>query len=351
MAVHRLKAFTQGMRATMTDISTRVHAIETTGELKRPPSYRTFRAMSCQEELTATEELYARMDDSEGTDRIKSLSECRKFAWFARNVETNYVHVVSNSCRLRWCPLCSSGRTGYIIQNLTPWMKKIKVPRFMTLTMKHSAESLSEQIRVLYSHFRTLRKHKWFKKYVCGGVWFFQVSLSKRSDEWHPHLHCVLQGKYIPKGELSKRWEQITNGSKIVDLKLVRDPNETAKYVARYSARPAQLMNYPLELRVEIFVAMHRRRLAGTWGTARGVSLSPPTSVESEKYVKVGTWATVTYMEKEDEAAKQILDAWRNHLPLEPSVSVKSFDDFIDDAPFSKPNESDEYCQLHLDFL
>ena len=152
----------------------------------------------------------------------------------------------------------------------------------------------------------------------------------------------------MPKKELSARWEKITNGSKIVDLKLVRDPDETAQYVARYSARPAQLKQYPLELRVEIYIAMHRRRLAGTWGTAKGVSLSPPTSVESDKYEKVGTWNTITCLEHDVDDAKSILDAWRNHKPLEPSINVNQFDNFIDNAPFSEPNESDEYCQLHL---
>lgn len=325
----------------MTEVATQVHAVETTGEQSDYDSYRTFRAIPVKEELQATQELYDRIDSIDGTDRTSSLNECRKYAWFARRVEDNHVHVVSNSCRLRWCPICSKGRTNYIIQSLTPWMRKVKVTRFLTLTMKHTDDSLSEQIATLYDHWRTLRKHKWFKKYVSGGVWFFQVTLSKRSDSWHPHLHCIVQGKYIPKMELSARWERITNGSKIVDIKLVKDPEETASYVARYSARPARLREYPLELRIEIYIAMHRRRLCGAWGSAKGISLSPPTKVDADKFTRVGSWSTVMHLRHQSEYAREILRAWKDGTPLADDVTLIEIDREIDNLPSIKFTESD----------
>lgn len=333
----------------MANEPTQVHAIETTGEGRDYQSYRSYRAGFVSEELKATKELYEKIDSDDGKDRSKALNECRLYSFFARNVETNRVHVISNSCRLRWCPICSTGRTGYIIHNLTPWMKKIKVPRFMTLTMKHSNDSLSEQIGTLYRNFRTLRKHKWFRKYVRGGVWFFQVKLSVNGEQWHPHLHCIIQGDYIPKMELSKRWEQITGDSKIVDVKLVRDTENTAGYVARYSARPAQLSKYPNELRVEIFIAMHGRRLAGSWGTARGVSLSPPTKVDSDKYVRIGSWSTVLALRETNDDAKSIFKAWSMNTDLDPKVTCQWADDFIDNKPFQDGYVTDKYVEPYLD--
>lgn len=334
----------------MTESPTSLDAVETSVSHSIFHSYRSYRSSTCLEELQATIELYSKLDNIEGKFKTRALQDCRQFAWFARNIETNRVHVVSNSCRLRWCPICSKGRTGYIIQSLTPWMKSKKVTRFLTLTMKHSQDDLGTQITRLYSHFRALRKHRWFKKHVSGGVWFFQVKLSAKRDEWHPHLHCIVSGKYIPKMELSRLWEQITTDSKIVDVKLVRDPNDTASYVARYSARPAQLRRYPLDLRMEIYSAMHGRRLCGTWAAAKGVSLRPPTSVDSAKFVKLGSWNTVEHMRHSDIDAKTIFDCWYQKETINPDVSVYYVDRFINDLPNITFTESDNGPEPQFDF-
>lgn len=325
----------------MAESPTQLDAVETTVNLTADVSYRSFRVASCLDELEATKELYAKIDSADNKSRSSALEECRKYAWFARNVETNRVHVVSNSCRLRWCPICSKARTSYIINNLSPWMMNRKVTRFMTLTMKHTDASLSDQIARLYSCFRTLRKHKWFKKHVSGGIWFFQVKLSPNRQNWHPHLHCIITGKYIPKMELSKLWLKITGNSKIVDVKMVRDPSDTATYVARYSARPAQLRHYHLALRIEIFAAMHGRRLCGSWGVAKGVSLSPPTSVESTKFVKLGSWSQVQHLRHSDIDAKTIYDCWIHGEVIDPIVTLEWIDAALDDVPALKFTDVD----------
>lgn len=332
----------------MAEAVTSVHNIETTGTPRIYESYRAFRASSCPDELQATEELYSYMDNQEGKDRLSLLNGCRKLAWFARNKETNHVHVISSACRLRWCPLCSTGRCGYITHNLIPWISGLKHPRFLTLTLRHSNASLTCQINSLYTHFRTLRKNKWFRDHVAGGVWFFQIKLSSKVDQWHPHIHCILHGKYIPQLELSKLWLKITKTSNIVDIRMVRNPKEAADYVARYSARPAKLAKYPLTLRVEIFNSMHRRRLCGTWGSARGVSLSPPTSVTTDKFERLGTFSTVLFMRCTSADAKAIYEAWLDKVTLPPGISLIHVDNFIDDLPDSENWESDEVYDPQL---
>jgi hypothetical protein len=310
--------------------STQLDAVETTASQAHPDSYRTFRFSDCLDELKATEELYSRIDGVDGKSRLEALSKCRMFAFFARDVETSRVHVISNSCRLRWCPVCSKARTNYIIHSLSPFMENRKVTRFLTLTVKHNNMSLSNQVTRLYDRFRTLRKSSWFKKHVSGGIWFFQIKLSANRKSWHPHLHCIITGKYLPKMELSRLWLNITGDSKIVDVKMIRNARETATYVARYSARPAQLRNYDIELRIEIFTAMHNRRLCGSWGVAKGVSLSPPKSVTSDKYVRLGSWSSVLSLRHSDIDAKTIYDCWYEKDVIDPSVSIRHIEDFID---------------------
>jgi hypothetical protein len=334
----------------MAESSTSVHNIETTGPPEDYPTYRAYRASTCGEELDATFELYSRVDKEEGKQRIDLLTNCRKFAWFSRNVETNKVSVISNSCRLRWCPICSRGRAGYIIHNLKPWIAGLVRPRFLTLTLKHSNAPLSDQISTIYKHFRMLRKHKWFRSRVAGGVWFFQIKLSSKADQWHPHIHCILHGKYLPHSELSKLWLRITGSSPVVDIRAVRDPEEAADYVARYSARPAQLRSYPIDLRVEIFCAMHRRRLCGSWGSARSVSLSPPARVESDRFVRLGSWTQIMFRKSVDPDAREIYRCWMLQKELARDITLDYVDRELDELPDIKFTESDEYVSPQFDF-
>ncbi len=312
------------------------------------PTYRDLRKSYCLEEYNATEELYSYLDKLNGKNRVEALHKCRTFAWFARCTETGRVHVCSNSCRQRWCPICTGTRSNYIVRSLEEWIQNVKNPRFMTLTLRHTNAPLVHQIESIYKFFRYLRRDKQFKQFVQGGVWFFQVKLSKRSDQWHPHIHCIIQGRYMPKGWLSRKWKQITKTSTIVDIKAIKNKSEIARYVARYCARPAKLSEYPVELRVEIFEAMHSRRLCGVWGHARGVRLSPPKSVPEHKFTRLGTWSTIHSLKGDSAFAREILKAWREKLTVEPDVTLQPVEDFIDDIPTGHTIESDLYWAPYL---
>lgn len=326
----------------MPEASTSVHNIETTGNSHDWPTYRQYRESLCTAEYKATETLYAEMDRQEGRQRLHLLSECRRFAWFSRDNVTGLVHVCSNSCRLRWCPICSGGRAKYITSSVTDWLKHVKHPRFLTLTLKHSNSPLDHQIDTIYKKFRALRKDKQFRQYVTGGVWFFQVKLSAKSDQWHPHVHCLITGKYMPHDWISRKWLRITKSSNIVDIRAVTDSKQTAEYVARYCARPARLSRYPLELNVEIFKSMHGRRLCGTWGTAKGVSLSPPRYVPKEKYTSLGTWSTVMSLRTTSSYARIIVKCWMEKTPIADEITLQNVDDFIEDTPAIGGTEVDE---------
>lgn len=327
---------------------TSVHTIETSVLSENWPTYRDLRISYCPDEYKATLEMYSDLDINHSKDRMSLLTKCRRFAWFARSAETGRVHVCSNSCRQRWCPICSGGRSNYIVRSLEPWIQNVKHPRFLTLTLKHSNAPLSHQISTLYTHFRNLRRDKQFKQYVKGGVWFFQVKLSGREDQWHPHLHCLIQGKYLPHDWISRKWKSITKTSNVVDIRAVKNKSEVAKYVARYCARPAKLSKYPIELRLEIFNALHGRRLCGKWGSAKGISLSPPKFVSEERYTRLGTWSTVHSLKATSAEARTIVRCWLENLCIEPGITCQPVDDFLCDIPTGHGTESDQYWKPYL---
>jgi len=306
---------------------------ETTGQSLDPSDYRSVRIHPVQDEYQASYELYSHLADTTGKDRTGTLQECRSLAWFVRDTETNLVHVASNSCKLRWCPVCARSRTYWIQSQVLDFAQNVRNLRFLTVTLRHTSADLSSQIDYLYSCFRSLRKLTQFKKLVTGGIWFFQVTYDKNTGYWHPHIHALITGFYIPKSWLIKAWTKVTKGSFICDIKLVRNPEQVANYVARYCSRPVELKNFPMEQRVQIFESFHGRRLAGTWGKAKDLSLSPPRSVPEGRFVKLGTWSTVYENRNSDPNALMIYRCWKEKTCILENVTMMSLDNFIDDIP------------------
>jgi hypothetical protein len=313
--------------------STLLDTEETSGPSLDPSDYRSVRIHSVRDDYDAAEELYSYLDATSGRDRTSTLQSCRQFAWFVRDIETGLVHVASNSCKLRWCPVCSKSRSFWIQQNVLDFAQKQRNLRMLTLTLRHTSQSLTNQIDFLYASFRRLRKYKTFKKLVTGGIWFFQVTQDKSTGYWHPHIHCLITGFYVPKDWLIKAWKRVTKGSFICDIKLVRNHEQVSKYVARYCCTPVSLKEFRLEHRVVIYESFHGRRLNGTWGRAKTVSLSPRQSLQKERYVKLGTWSTVYNCKHKDPNAMMIFRSWLEKTILLESVTMMDVENFIDNVP------------------
>jgi hypothetical protein len=302
--------------------NTSVHTEETSAFQNIPHNYQEYRRRYCESEWLQTEKLYSHIDSIDNKSRSEKLRDCRKFAWFARNNETGKVRVLSNACRLRWCPICSNAKTKHLTVEVSEWLKHVKNPKFSTFTMKHTSAPLSEQIKWLYEHFRLFRQRKSIQKYFHGGVWFFQLKKSKSTDEWHPHLHCILDSKFIPQELLSNEWQIQTHSSKIVDIRAVYKPEKVAEYVARYCSRPAKLEDYSMNDAIEIFTVFHGKRLCGTWGTGRTVSLRPHKISSEETWKSIGSWTNVVTQKESLPRARAIIEAWISGAPIIDGIYV-----------------------------
>lgn len=295
--------------------SSSVHPIETS-VLKFPQDYKEFRRSSDQVEWEKSEWLYNRLFESGDRDRREAFRNCRGLAWFVRQKFTGEVRVFSNACKLRWCPICSRAKTYHIQESCKQWISGKVGVKFLTLTLKHTNSPLSNQISALYQFFRALRKRKDIASYVRGGVWFFQVTFSKRTEQWHPHLHCLLDSDYIPQAYLKQIWKEITHGSEIVDIKSIHNTDKVSSYVARYCARPCNLKDYDEEQCIEIFNAFHGRRLCGSWGTGSDCKLSNIKSDDIDCWQRVGSYKAVVSQAYSLSRARIILEAWLSKKPV-----------------------------------
>ena len=294
-----------------------VHPQETTTQEPVSLTYREKLIVLCKGEYDATESAYKQWDAEEKTFRQFDLEECRDNAWFAIHMPSRTVRILSSACRLRWCPLCSQGRTARIVEALEPWVRSRSANKFLTLTLKHSDESLESQIIRLYAAFSAFRRRRYISKSIAGGIWFFQIKFSEKNQQWHPHLHCILDAEYMPHATLKSIWKDVTGDSDIVDIRAIRDPKKAAEYVARYAARPCKLEDLTTEQAVEVMRALHGRRLTGTFGTGKEVKTTKPTVATKDEYFSICAFGDIKRLAKKSVFAEKIREAYTKNEPLE----------------------------------
>jgi hypothetical protein len=300
-----------------------VHKQQTTGRYFLPATYQAYRAGLNYPAWAASNNLYAQIDDRDGSRYLDRLQNCRRSSWFARHKITNKVRVFTSSCGLRWCCLCADAKRNFVAHQVATHLRSAHYPKFLTLTLKHSPAPLADQVDALYKFFRSFRKTKLVKQKVRGGIWFFQIKRSKIDKNWHPHLHCIITGDYIPQRQLSRLWLKVTGNSKIVDIKPVKDFVKAAYEAARYSASPADLTaNSDYDFK-ELFDVLHGKRICGTWGQAKQISLRVPKAEDKDSWVSVGSWSTIREQLEEDQDAKAIVNAWLTDEPLDPNISMR----------------------------
>ena len=332
---------------------------EFSSSLFKPPETNSSNASKCtyrarfltgrETEYDATVEAYRKIYKSESNSHVKALEECRTHATFQRDNNTGDLKVFGDSCRDRWCPMCAGQKASYAKDQTELFVKSLKAPRFLTLTLRNDSEDLKPQIEFLQQAFARLRSRAYWKKNVTGGIWFLQVKRGKNSGCWHPHLHILLDGSYMEQGRLSALWELVTFGSPVIDIRRVHDVESAASYVARYTARPANLADMPMCDRIEVIESLFRKRLSGTFGTGKSVTLTPPKIESDVDWQYVGHHDDIVERAEYCDSARAILVAFHTYQPL----SEKAFEDFTGHPPgdqsiFDPPPPAEK--QMLLDF-
>jgi hypothetical protein len=303
-------------------------SIETTAYDPLPSDYRKLKTAHYEPELEAAISLYSRIDELEKTEKRIDLENCRHFAWFVRHEMTGQIKVVANACHLRWCPICAGAKRMMIKSAVSKWLRTVKRPKFMTFTLKHSTEELPDQIKRLYKAYRLFRQHKLLKKKQRGGVWFFQLKRSKKTEEWHPHLHVVVDMDYINKVEIQDEWLLVTGDSFVVDIRAIKDAGKVVDYVARYCASPCNLPDYSPDDQDSIYYALSGKRLCGRFGTGNQCHFKPKRPVDFAQWQRLITWTDCVCNRNDDTALRQVIRAWNQETTLDTETAKKISDTY-----------------------
>jgi len=197
------------------------------------------------------------------------------------------------------------------------WLEIQKYPKMIGLTLKHSDDPLQLQIKRIYDAFKKLRTRAYFQRLITGGVWFFQLTFNHTTEQWHPHIHCLVAGKYLPQGRLKQLWTKITGDSTIVDIRPVKDLEGCANEVARYATSPADITAVDHDRAMEIYYATKHRRICGSWGSAKSITLKPKPADDTDMWDKVADFYYVNIKKQFDPKVRAFWKCFKQDKPYE----------------------------------
>lgn len=203
----------------------------------------------------------------------------------------------SNCCRDRFCIPCAAARARTLARQLIALLKG-QPARFITFTRRSDDSPLADQIDALYDAYRLLRKTRLWSRSVDAAAAMLEVTRNKATGRWHPHLHVLASGRFIPHAELRRAWTRCSGGSFIVDIRLIRDHARAAAYVSKYVSKPmvASYASTPTAIAEALAALRHRRMILLTGDWAR---------LTEEDEVPDGLWENVGRLEDLVDAANE----------------------------------------------
>ena len=200
--------------------------------------------------------------------RLESVSECASYLKFAELKELNKRKLVeANFCRLRLCPMCSWRRSLKLFSQVSKITDAILADKpkvrflFVTLTvqnvngedLKVIIKRMGEAWKYLVQNSKEISASASLRKNLLGYMKAIEVTYNSRRNNFHPHIHCILEvapayfkgrssgGGYINHAEWRQMWKEVMHldYEPQVNVRAIKDA--TAKAVAEVAKYPVKL--------------------------------------------------------------------------------------------------------------
>ncbi len=198
------------------------------------------------------------------------IDRCGRFPVLYRSPSTGEIAISRCRCRSRSCPYCSRIRGREVEERCLKLITHCDSPRFLTLTMKSSPETLSSQLKRLKQCFSRLRRTSEWLKHVRGGLSIIEITHNPKTG-WHPHIHCVIDGTFWHQKTISMLWLKITGNSSIVDIRQIWSKVNASKYISKYIAKSWGDESWSDEVLGEMSVSVRGMRVLSTFGHLHGI--------------------------------------------------------------------------------
>lgn len=243
-------------------------------------------------------------------ERLDRFVSCGRRAWVMQHkADPARFKFAIDCCHDRFCVPCGRHRATVISENLARRLDNGRY-RFLTLTLRSSDTPLARQLDRLIKGFRKLRQRSFWKERVTGGAAFFEVKWMPETRRWHPHLHILLGGNFVPQHMIKAAWFEITGDSKIVDIREVKRRADVIWYCCKYSTKPLHhsVVRKPQQLRIAIN-ALADRKLINPFGTwVKWALLKPPPDDNWHLYAHLNE--AIRCIKTDLHTARQLENAW-----------------------------------------
>lgn len=192
---------------------------------------------------------------------LELIKDCNTFMMLVANqtMEKKKQHK-GNSCKNRFCPICSWKKARKDALALSVMMQYLKEEEqkefvFLTLTAPNvKAAELEDEINHYNHSFKKLMERQEVKRIVKGYVRKLEVTYNEQRDDYHPHFHVLLAvnksyftqtTQYINRDRWLELWQQVTKNSLItqVDVRKVSNSKDDKVFeVAKYSAKDSEYL-------------------------------------------------------------------------------------------------------------
>jgi len=203
------------------------------------------------------------------------LTSCGRHPTIYQDSDSGRIVLSHARCKSRVCPHCAGIRRKQLRDRVSEAVKHIDDARMLTLTLAASDDPLADQLHRLKEAFKKLRRLKSWRAHVTGGVYLVEITFNAASTQWHPHLHCIVDGCYWAQAEIANAWETATGDSRIVDIRRVPSRKALVQYVTKYVAKSETPPNMPAPKLAEWATALHGARQMQTFGALHGKAVAP----------------------------------------------------------------------------
>lgn len=178
----------------------------------------------------------------------------------------NLFLVKPHRCYQKTCPICLNARKSILSARFLTMLNRMESPMLWTFTLKSNDMTLKECHQRITKAFAEFRKTPDFSKRVAGGFWSFEATWNHERHQWHPHLHVAMDTRYLNIDQARSTWHRITGDSNVIHFDRIRSNEHGARYVAKYTCKPPELLTIPPPQLVQYAVRMKSVRLWGSWG-------------------------------------------------------------------------------------
>ena len=162
-----------------------------------------------------TRELLYNLLKSKKVEKAERLKECGRYITrFDADIGTA---LVMNKCHIRLCPVCEKqsamSRFISLVNILSQNEKKGGLFHFIFTCKNCSEKNLKETIQGISASVRMFMRHYGVKDYTRR----IEITYNKKTDEYHPHAHCIVM---VPSGPLY--FKDIPKETFMENLRMIR---------------------------------------------------------------------------------------------------------------------------------